>query len=415
MIKQYLVLIKNKKFVYLWISQLFSQLASNLLLFLLLIRLYESTNSTLAASLIWVSYALPAMIVGPFAATYVDFIDRRKVLVLTSLAQSLAVCIFALFYKRTVYLAYALAIVFSFFNQFNDPAESASLPFLVSKKKLPYANGLFFITQQAAIVVGFGLAGLISELLGFGLTLFIPSLFLLLAFFSSSFLPVMRTGKKLVEGFEKGVTDFFSQILEGYKFIKRETNVLMGFSLLLVLQVSLSVVTTNMPVIAKEIIEVKPSYSSIFMVVPAGVGAMFAALLVPKLLSTGIRKKRLIQTSLALLTLGIWLMVFIFPLLPLVIKILTAVSAFLVMGYSFLSIVILTQTYVQEVTPKQMMARVFGNFWFLTTVAMVFPVLCSATITDILGVGTLLFLLGCVSLGGLIFSKVYDKFLIQNA
>ena len=48
-------LVKNSKFVYVWLSQILSQLTISIMNFLLLIRLFAVTGSPIATSLLWVA------------------------------------------------------------------------------------------------------------------------------------------------------------------------------------------------------------------------------------------------------------------------------------------------------------------------------------------------------------------------
>lgn len=120
MLTDYRPLSKNFKFLYLWASQILSQLTIYVMNFLLLLRLFEKTGSTIATSFLWVAYALPAILIGPFAAAS---------------------------HRTSLFLIYGVALAYSFLNQFYVPAELATLPSVVKKKVLPHANGLFFLTQ----------------------------------------------------------------------------------------------------------------------------------------------------------------------------------------------------------------------------------------------------------------------------
>ena len=93
-------LFKNRKFLYLWSSQILSQLTINIMNFLVLVHIYERTNSTIAASFIWVAYGIPAIIVGPVAAAAVDMYDRRRILFISNLTQALVVLAYAFLYQR---------------------------------------------------------------------------------------------------------------------------------------------------------------------------------------------------------------------------------------------------------------------------------------------------------------------------
>src|SRR5579859_5705534 len=110
-------LFKNTNFLAIMISQLLSQLTFNVLGFLILIRLFEQTRSTIATSFIWIAYAIPAIIVGPIAAASVDLVDKRKMLMITNLLQTLVITLYALFmYQRLVFLSYAVVFAYSFLN-----------------------------------------------------------------------------------------------------------------------------------------------------------------------------------------------------------------------------------------------------------------------------------------------------------
>jgi MFS family permease len=109
--------LKKSKFVYLWTSQVLSQLAINIMNFLLLIRLYEKTGSSIATSFLWVAYALPAILIGPIAAASVDLFDRRKMLITANLMQSMAIFGYAFLHETNFFLLYGIAVTYSFFNQ----------------------------------------------------------------------------------------------------------------------------------------------------------------------------------------------------------------------------------------------------------------------------------------------------------
>ena len=191
------------KFSFLWMSQLLSQLTIQIVNFVMILYLYEKTQSTIATSLIWISYALPAIIIGPFSAVLVDIVDRKKVLMYTNLGQSLIVLFYGLFPGNVVFLIYGVVFLYSILNQFYVPAELSALPELVHKKSLAYANSLFFLTQQLIIVLGFALAGPLHDYFGIRGALVVSSIFLVVAFISTLFLPKMETKKELGKKFEE--------------------------------------------------------------------------------------------------------------------------------------------------------------------------------------------------------------------
>ncbi len=406
--------LKNSKFVYLWTSQVLSQLAINIMNFLLLIRLYERTGSSIATSFLWVAYALPAILIGPIAAASVDIFDRKKTLVVANLLQSIAIFIYAFLHETNFFLLYGIAVTYSFFNQFYVPAEAASLPSLVKKKALPQANGLFFLTQQAALVIGFGFAGLLNHTLGFSYSFYLCSFFLFLAFISVSFLPTMKTREEMPRSFEKALFKFFSRMIEGYRFIKENRSILLPFILMMGLSVSLSVIVVSMPVLAEDIFRINVNSAGAMIVVPAGMGAAVGTFVVTRLLNKGWRKKRVIETFLMMMASILFIFTFILPEITNIFRIFLGITCLLLIGLSFVAILIPSQTFLQEKTPGGLRGRVFGNYWFLVTVATVFPVIFSGAITEIFGIRLLLFLLTGFVIAALFFSKKYGQSVIDE-
>ncbi len=390
--KEFKKILTNPNFLSLLISQVISQLTVNVLSFLILIEIFAQTGSTIATSLLWVAYAVPAIIIGPVAAASVDFIDKRIVLSTANFLQALTVIVYALLlYRNLIFLPYIIVFTYSFLNQFYVPAEAAALPLFVNKDDLPQANGVFFITQQSALVVGFGLAGILHEVVGFRPTILLMGLLLVIAFVSVLLLPKRNPKNKLAKEFEDKMADFFYQIKRGYLFIRNTKRVLYPFILLLALQVITAVIVTNLPRIATDIVNITPGQSGFLVVLPAGVGAVAGTLMISDLLNKGMRKRKIIFVSFGILAISTALAATLVPLVNISwARIIFGIILFAFTGFSVVGVLVPSITYLQESTPKELLGRVFGNFWFLTTIVTILPVLFSATVTDLLGVKVLL-------------------------
>lgn len=414
MFREYTTLLSNKSFLHLWSSQILSQITISVLNFLLLIRLYNHTGSSVATSLLWVSYALPAILVGPIAAAVVDNIDNRKVLITTNLLQSLTILLYALAQKESEYILYGVVMTYSFFNQFYVPAELSTLPSVVKKNNLAQANGLFFITQQGSIVFGIGLAGLILNTIGFFYSLILCAILLLMAFITVRFLPAQNIRFNLNVGIEEKFIRFFKQIFEGYLFIKRN-NIILGPILILIgIQVTLTVMAVNIPAIASDIFKINVELAGIFIVVPAGIGAAIGAVTVPRLLRKGYRKIKIISYSLLSLSLSLVVIDFIVPDIKILFSLIISFVFLIIMGLSFIAILISSQTFLQEKTPGGLRGRVFGNFWFLVSIATLFPVILSGTIVELFGIRFLIFILISLLFSLSLYMKKYGSNFINT-
>jgi MFS family permease len=413
-LKDFKPVVKNSNFVHLWSSQVLSLVTINIMNFVLLTRLFEKTGSSLATSLLWIAYALPAILIGPFAAAIVDVFDRRKILIYSNLLQAATIFIFALSHKTSIFFAYGVVIIYSLLNQFYVPAESASLPSLLPKKLYTHANSLFFMTQQASLILGYASAGILLGLFGFEKTLFLCSAFVFLAFVNVIFLPKIKVSKENISLLEVDLIDFFKRIYVGYKFIKGNRNILVPFVLLLGFQVAVSIVTVNVPALARDILNINMNTAGLLIIVPAGLGALIAAFNLPKFIKKGLRKKKIIENSLFIATLSIFIMTFIIPEISSGFRVFLGLIICLVLGMAFIGITVPSQTFLQESTPKELYGRVFGNFSFMVTLATIFPVIFSGTITELFGIRMLFFLLGAFSLTALMFSRNLGQKFINN-
>lgn len=372
-------------FQLLFISQILSQVTVNMMNFLLLARLFETTGSSIATSLLWVSYALPTIFFGPIGAGIVDLISRRKILMMTNLLQGIVIFLFIFNHDYSVFLLFAVVIAYSFLNQFYVPAESASLPSLVAKNKLPRANSLFFLAQQLSLIMGFGFAGIIEKAVGFKGSLAVCATLMFIAFISVYFLPNMNPTKKLKGDFEDVMKTFFNHIIEGYRYIKGNKTILYPLGLLFTIQVGLAIVTANLPAVAKEILHTSIAYVGLLIVVPAGIGATIASVLITRLLKNKWRKKKIIEISLGILAVAIISLLFW--------GLFIAPIAVIFIGIGFVGVNITTFTFLQEVTPEWLRGRVFGNLWFMIAIATIFPLIFSGVISEFFGVKTLLTLM----------------------
>ncbi len=390
--KRWTNLFSNKNFIYLLVSQSLSQVTIQLLNFLFVLKVYNETGSPIATSIVWIFYALPSLIFGPFAATIVDTFDRRKLLMFTNLLQSLLILFLSFSFNRSVFTMYIVVFLYSTLNQLYVPSESVALTEIVKKKSLALANGVFFTTVQISIIIGFLLASLSNSFFGFVNTLYLSALLLFTAFLAVTKLPELRImGKRSDPG--SLVRDFIERIFEGYRYVVSQRSLLYSYLLQIVLNCSLTVVVVNIPVISKEVLRAPGDYGSALIVTPTILGSVIASYYVPRILEKGIRKLSIIYRSLVMMTFLLALITLIFPEIEgQTLRLVVYFGTFIALGACFVGTIIPLQTHIQEFSPEKMRGRILGNLWFLITLINIFPLLFSGIITEIFGVRVLLLL-----------------------
>jgi len=381
----------NKSFLKLWTSQICTVLGINIVNYVLLLRLYERTGSTLAASFLWIAFSLPVLLVGPFASTIVDLVNRKKLLSSTTLLQCLTILLFLLPGDR-YFLIYAIMFVYSLFSQFYGPSESATLPIIVSKEDLAEATGIFLFTGQVGRLFGFGVAGFLVKFIGFSPTLIGCSALLGIAFLSVLSLPLIHYRKAV--DVEKDLSHFFGKVVEGYQYIKNNRYVLQPLLLSSGSEITMLIIAITIPAMANEIMSIAPEDAALYVIIPAMFGAMIGITLFAKLLRKGTRKIGLIQKGLLGLVVSFITIGLLLEHLPLIYRLIVLPLMAFIAGISFTGIQVPSQTYLQETTPKEMLGRLWGNLCFIMTIATIIPMFLSATLTEFLGVHTLFVILG---------------------
>lgn len=193
MLKSYLEVIKNKDFRYLWLGQIISQIALNMLSFVLAIRVYQETQSNASVSFMLLAFGIPSIIFGVVAGGIVDFLDKRKVMLYCNLSRVFLILAF-FFYAHDLVIIYALSVIISIISQFFIPAEGPAIPSLVPEKQLLMANSLFTISFYLSMILGFILAGPFVRLFGPKTVFLFMGLLMLLAAYYISRIPKKKAG-----------------------------------------------------------------------------------------------------------------------------------------------------------------------------------------------------------------------------
>ena len=147
-----------KSFSYLMLSELFSQIAMNLLIFVLLILVFNLVRSSISVSGVILAFTIPALFFGILAGIYVDRWNKKHVLFYTNLLR--AVLVFPLFFLNTsLFAIYVITFLVSLATQFFIPAEAPIIPLIVEKRLLLSANALFSMGIFASILIAYAVSG----------------------------------------------------------------------------------------------------------------------------------------------------------------------------------------------------------------------------------------------------------------
>lgn len=164
-------------------AQVVSQLGDWFSTVALLGLLVELTGNPASGNLISVAQIVPIAIAGLFiSGAIADRYNRKAIMIITDLIRAVIALSF-LFIRtpETAWIAYAGTVAISLNTAFFQPASSAALPNVVSKRELPVAAMLGQTTFATMLFIGAFLGGAITTLFGRDVAFVLNALSFLLA------------------------------------------------------------------------------------------------------------------------------------------------------------------------------------------------------------------------------------------
>jgi MFS family permease len=161
------------------LGQTVSNVGSSFTIFVLPLLVFKLTGSAFNLALVASAEYLPYLLFGLIIGAWVDRVDRRRLMILTDIAQALVISSIPLLGALgllSVWWIYAVGFVSSTLWIFFNTAEFAAVPSLVPEEDLPAANGYLQASYATATVVGPLLAGLLVAVAPIHLVLVVDAL-----------------------------------------------------------------------------------------------------------------------------------------------------------------------------------------------------------------------------------------------
>lgn len=408
---EFVELFSDRPYAYFSLSVLFSQIAFNMLSVVLIFLVFFLTSSNFSVSILVLTILLPQILLSFIGGVVADISNKRGILIGGNLLRAL-VLMLLFFNNKSVVLIYLVSVITSSITQFYVPAETPLIPALVKKNHLIAANSIFGIGLFGSILVGYVLAGPAITTLGRSFVFLILSVLFLLASFFAFLIPVgIEKKKEREERIDVSVRRSIRQeFRQSISILKNSAGLTGAFFLLVFSQVIILVLATLVPGYAKSILQVPAESLSIILFAPAAIGMIVSALFISilfknrnknTLMSIGVLISGsvlfLFPLTSRILTRGF--VIFINTLLPQNLQIdtyhIVLILAFLA-GFANALIFVPSQAIIQEAIPESFRSKIYGLLFALIGVFSLFPIIVTGTIADILGVGTVLILLGIV-------------------
>ncbi|HET6920477.1 MAG TPA: MFS transporter [Jiangellaceae bacterium] len=210
----------------LWAGLTVSQLGQQMTAVAVAYQVWSLTRSSFAVGLIGAFAVVPLIAFGLYGGTLVDRFDRRLVAIASSTGLwllSLVLVLQAVLELEQVWLLYIVVGAQSACFAVNNPARQTIVPRLLPARLLPAANALTTLSFNLGFTVG-PLAGgaLIAVSHGFALPYAIDAVTFLAALYALWRLPPVPPERVVRQS-------SLRSMLEGFRFLRAQTNVLMTF------------------------------------------------------------------------------------------------------------------------------------------------------------------------------------------
>ncbi|MFJ9691555.1 MFS transporter [Kitasatospora sp. NPDC101183] len=200
----------------LWAGQALSGLGGRMATVAVMVQVWEATGSTAWTGAVGLARALPLTLLGLFAGSLVDRVDRRRFYLLTTAGQALCSLLLAaqaLLGHLPVPGVLALVAAQSCFVAGGGPAARTFLPHLLPASQLAAGLALQGLAFQASMLAGPALGGLVIARYGVDVCYLVDALTFLAALYGAFGLPAMPSGDAAARPGLRGVADGLAFLL----------------------------------------------------------------------------------------------------------------------------------------------------------------------------------------------------------
>lgn len=385
----------NKKFSFLFLAEVFSQIAFNMMNFILLILAFKLSNSNTAVSLIVLTFTVPAILFGIIAGAYVDRWNKKSVLLWTNIIR-FAILIALAFSNQNLIFIYILSFTTAVVTQFFIPAETPVIPLLVRKDQLLSANALFGMGIYGSILVAYAMSGTFLIIFGERNVFILLSLFFILAAIFISFLKIPKI-KEVKDSFK---IDVRHEIKTAFNLIAKTREIYQSLFLITLSQTLILVLAVLGPGFARQVLEIEINDLPLLFIAPAALGMVLGAVFIGNFLHN-CSKRSMAKAGVLIGGISILLLPYgskhsfltdFFDFNALHIVILLA----FILGIANALIFVPSNTVLQERTSDKIRGKIYGVLNALAGGFSLLPIILVGKLADIIGVSSVLTGIGAV-------------------
>ncbi|MGO1289929.1 MAG: MFS transporter [Brevibacterium linens] len=209
----------------LWTANIVTVIGAQMTVVAIPAQIFHLTGSSGYVGLAGAFGLVPLIVFGLWGGSLADVIDRRRLLVISTVGLIVTSAILALIAVLSVDNVWLLLSVFSMQQAFfalNQPARGALLPSIIPLDLLPAANSLNMTVMTVGAVVGPVVGGALIPLFGYQLLYVIDAVFLFATLYAVVRLPSLLPQK------QPDTRSGFKGIVDGFRYLRTNTVVMVS-------------------------------------------------------------------------------------------------------------------------------------------------------------------------------------------
>lgn len=395
--------IRSANFAFFWLAQVISRFGDPITLVALVFVTYRATQSALLTAVAVAIATLPNALFSLFGGAIADALGPRRAMFWCDVARvPLIACIPALLaVKMPLAVIFLIAFLAGISGAVFGPARGALVPALLTRDRLAAGNSLVFASDRAVEIAGALAGGVLVATVGENAFYVDALTFGLSALLLSRVVVREPTG---AVSWSRVVTNAF----DGLRFLRRSAVLWANTVFSLSAQLANPIINSLTPVfLVRRFTQNDPVTGAVlYGAAEAAIafGSVLGSTLLPRYIS-GFRKGRLLIAGFA----ATGLVIALIALAP---TIAVAMILFAVLGTVNVLFYVPNVTILQEGTPPEMTARVFGARIALVNLSWLPAILLGGVLSDAIGVDLLLVLAGltmlCTALIGVFLPVIRD-------
>ena len=346
-------LLRVNNFGWLWVGQVLSQIGDGVSKVALLFFVYDLTGSALKMTVIGILETIPPLVFGPFIGVFLDRIPKRTAMLVIDVTRAALLTVIPLVYALgllTLMRLYVLVFVVALFSMAFGPSLNAAIPLLVKQNQLTRANAIMQSSATMGQLLGPAISGVLIAVIDAPNALYITAGAFILS--AAAKIPLKIPHRMSNRRRQSLLHDFHI----GISFVFVDNRLLLGLMIVASLfTLGIAGFVYLLPMIGKQLLHADS----------IAIGWLWSALSIGVLSTT----VWLAWRHTADFRERLWMIVgasivgglAVFGLTVIPVTIVAALFIMLIGGSSGLVTPIVSAT-LQEMAPKEMLARVFGVF-----------------------------------------------------